>query len=254
MKEKWKKVMRTALGTLFVCMLMVLVMPGTRSEAAVKKPVCAKTQTVYISYTQNPYVGNAGYFSTKNSAGIYIKHLSSNAQITNIRSSNKKVKVTNYFNSSYAMRFRGLYVNASGCKAGTKSKITFRVKQNGKTYSLSCTVIVKKEPARFTKLSIGGKNYASKVTGYSQKIISLPKNKKVKISVQVKSGMKLDGIYIINGTGAKKIKNGSSVKLSEGNKIYIEYKYTKKPVNYSSCLGVAGKDYFLYGGLDIYVK
>lgn len=250
-----KMVFGTLAAALLVCSPISKVASETglaiTAEAAVKKPTCAKKQTVYISYNAN----NVGC-STKNSAGIYIKNLSSDAKITNIKSSNKKVKVTNYFNSSYAMRFKGLYVDASGCKAGTKSKITFKVKQNGKTYSLSCTVTVKKETSRFSKLSIGGKNYASKVAGYSVKTMTLPKNKKVKISVKMKSGMKLDSIYVISGSGmsSQKVKNGATVKLKKGNRIYIEYKYTKKPANYSSCLGVAGKDYFLYGGLDIYVK
>lgn len=254
-----KIVCGTLAAALLVCSPVSELAKGTgmviTAEAAVKKPICAKTQTVYMRYANNPYAETGIHNSTSISGGIYIKNLSSDAKITNIKSSNKKIKVINGFNSSDAFRGKRLWVDTSRCKAGDKSKITFKVLQNGKKYSLSCTVTVKKETSRFEKLSIGGKNYASKVTGYSSRIISLPKNKKVKISVKVKSGMKLSGIYIShNGLGGGEIKNGASVKLNKGDRIYVEYKYTKKPANYSSCLGVAGKDAYLYDGIDIFVK
>lgn len=152
-------------------------------------------------------------------------------------------------------RFKGVWIEANGCNAGTKSKISFKVKQNGKTYSLSCTVTVKKAPTIFSKLSIGGKNYASKFSGYSDRILSLPKNKKVKVSVKLKSGMKLNEIHLVKngGTNSKKIKNGQTVTLKKGDYFVIDYTYTKKPANYSACLSEP-KDWLLHGGMYIYVK
>lgn len=252
MNEKLKLWVRKTACIFSICLLAVLAVPGIRSEAASKKPTCVKKQTVYLVRNNNPYNNSSSYYTTSISNHIFIKNLSSKAKITNIKSSNKKIKVLNGFNTKDVGRFKGITVTANGCKPGAKSKITFKVKQNGKTYSLSCTVTMKKETTRFAKLSIGGKNYASKLSGYSERIVTLPKNKKVKISVKLKSGMKLNGIY--NTRTGKKIKNGQSVKLRKGDCILVDYTYTKKPTNYSGCINKKVKNWFLNGGTYIYVK
>lgn len=255
MNVAWKRRVRQIICGLAMCMVAVLALPGMKSEAAAKKPACVKKQTVYVSEQSNPYTETMQW-STRNSGAIYIKNLSSNAKITNIKSSNSKVKVTNKFNVSknHATRFKGLWVEGSGCETGTKSEISFKVKQGGKTYSLSCTVTIKQEPNRYSYLKIGGKNYASEMAGYESKVLTLPKKEKVKLSVKLKSGMKLEGISILSKSGVKEIKNGANVTLRKGDQIFVDYRYTKKPANYSSCLGKSGKDYYLYGITTIYVK
>lgn len=254
MNEKLKLWVRKTACIFSICLLAVLAVPGMRSEAASKKPTCVKKQTVYVSKQNTPYTKTVQW-STRNSGAIYIKNLSSKAKITNIKSSNKKVKVTNMFNVSknHATRFKGLWVEGNGCKTGTKSKISFKVKQGGKTYSLSCTVTIKQEPNRYSYVKINGKNYASKLSGYESRVLTLPK-KKVKVSVKLKSGMKLEGISILSKSKVKKLKNGAKVTLRKGDQIFIDYRYTKKPSNYSSCLGKSGKNYYLYGTTTIYVK
>ncbi len=255
MSVAWKKRVRQIICSLAMCMVAVLALPAMKSEAAAKKPTCVKKQTVYVSKQNTPYTETMQW-STRNSGAIYIKNLSSNAKITNVKSSNGKVKVKNMFNVSknHATRFKGLWVEGGGCKTGTKSKISFKVKQGGKTYSLSCTVTIKQEPSRYSYLKIGGKNYASKMAGYESRVLTLPKKKKVKLSVKLKSGMKLEGISILSKSGTKKIKNGANVTLRKGDQIFVDYRYTKKPTNWSSCIGKSGKNYYLYGTTTIYVK
>ena len=254
MNEKLKLWVRKTACIFSICLLAVLAVPGMKSEAASKKPTCVKKQTVYLTRGDNPYT-RAYYNFRQNSSAIYVKNLSSNAKITNLKSSNKKIKVHSglYANKKTVGRFKGVWVEASGCKAGTKSKISFKVKQNGKTYSLSCTVTVKKAPTIFSKLSIGGKNYASKFSGYSDRILTLPKNKKIKFSVKMKSGTKLNEIRLVSKKGVKKIKNGQKVTLKKGDYFVIDFTYTKKPANYSSCL-YGPKNWLLTDGMYIYVK
>lgn len=255
MKTIRKTTRKLMFGGLMLCIMMLLAIPSVKSEAASKKPTCSKKQTVYMTKQENPYTNDAPYWSTRVSGAIYIKNLSSNAKITNIKSSNKKIQVKNMFNlpSDHATKFKGLWVEGNGCKPGAKSKISFKVKQNGRTYSLSCTVTLKKETARFKSLKIGGKNYASQLAGYESKNLKLSK-KKTKLTIKMKSGMKQTGITILTKSGTKEIKNGASVRLHKGDQIFIDYRYTKKPRNYSSCLGKASKDFYLYGSTTIYVK
>lgn len=55
--------------------------------------------------------------------------------------------------------------------------------------------------------------------------------------------MKLKGISIVTKSGTKEIKNGATVKLNKGDQIFIDYRYTKKPKNDSSCLGNVSEDF-----------
>lgn len=67
-------------------------------------------------------------------------------------------------------------------------------------------------------------------------------------------GMKLKGISIVTKSGTKEIKNGATVKLNKGDQIFIDYRYTKKPKNDSSCLGNVSEDFYLLSSTTIYVK
>ena len=167
---------------------------------------------------------------------IFIKNLEPDAEITNIKSSNKKIiplPIGTKVVSGDA--FGGIFfqVDPDTCRSRTKSKITFKVKQNGKVYPLSCTVTVKKKnTTNYSKLSIGGKNYASSMKGYGQRILQLS-GKKAKISVKMKPDTKLTNIYYYGANGrGKKIKNNTSVKLEKGGNIEVHYTYMEKPVNY----------------------
>lgn len=48
MERKRKNVWRNVLGGLLLCLMAIICMPGIHGEAAEKKPVCAKNQTVYL--------------------------------------------------------------------------------------------------------------------------------------------------------------------------------------------------------------
>ena len=149
MEKTWKKSIKTVLSSLLLCLIVTIAMPGIRSEASSKKPTCAKKQTVYLDSWGDGY-----YEPTSYTRYIFIKNLASNARITNIKSSNKNVFV--FDDTEYG----GKSIHLGGeleVKPGTKTKITFKVKQNKKTYSLSCIVTFKKSPCAFKSLKIAGK-------------------------------------------------------------------------------------------------
>lgn len=205
------------LGGLLLCLMAVICMPGIHGEAAEKKPVCAKNQTVYLNHWEKGYTEPTIY-----SRCIFIKNLASDAEITNIKSSNKNVECNEV----------GTYIDLSGAKIkpGSKAKITFKVKQNKKTYSLSCNVTFKNAPCAFSSLKIGGKDYAKKTT--AQVNVNLkPSYKKAAFSVKMKPGTKLISIDLHRGNKLIKVKNGSKVALKKGDIIMVSYKYTKKSAN-----------------------
>ena len=207
------------LGGLLLCLMAVICMPGIHGEAAEKKPVCAKNQTVYLNHWEKGYTEPTIY-----SRCIFIKNLASDAEITNIKSSNKNVECNEV----------GTYIDLSGAKIkpGSKAKITFKVKQNKKTYSLSCNVTFKNAPCAFSSLKIGGKDYAKKTT--AQVNVNLkPSYKKAAFSVKMKPGTKLISIDLHRGNKLIKVKNGSKVALKKGDIIMVSYKYTKKSANVS---------------------
>ena len=217
MKRKRKNVWRNMLGGLLLCLMAVICMPGIHGEAAEKKPVCAKNQTVYLVHWEKGYTEPTGY-----SRCIFIKNMTADAKITNIKSSNKNVECSEM----------GTIIDLNGdkIKPGSKAKITFKVKQNKKTYSLSCNVIFKNAPCAFNSLKIGGKNYAKKTT--AQVNVNLkPSYKKAVFSVKMKPGTKLISIDLHRGNKLIKVKNGSKVAVKKGDIIMVSYKYTKKPAN-----------------------
>ncbi|MDO4343937.1 MAG: hypothetical protein Q4C50_03945 [Eubacteriales bacterium] len=215
MEQRGKNLVRNILGCLLLCLMVTFCIPAIHSEAAAKKPTCPKKQTVYFADYGGGWGEPTGY-----SRNIFIKNLASNAKITNVKCSNKNVFLIN----------RGKYISVgdSKLKSGSKAKVTFKVKQNKKTYSLSCTLTFKKNTCDFSSLKIGGKNYASKTTGKLNVQLKLP-YKKSAISVKMKSGRKLTSIKIYRGQKVIKVKNGSKAALKKGDIIMIGYKYTKKP-------------------------
>lgn len=216
-------------------------------EAASKAPSCAKTQTVYL--TTNDGVN----YMQDISSPIFIKNLSDKAKITNLKSSNKKIIAYSGLTTdpvSLQGKYVALSVNSTGLKPGAKSTISFTVKQNGKSYRLSCKITVKLRPTVFKTLSIGGKNYASKFKGISVGGTLKPSKKTGTFTVKMASGKKLTKITLLrsNGDGKstiKTIKNGSKVTFKKGDIVCIDYTNTKKPANYN----YTGDAYGFRGGL-----
>ena len=241
-KNKVKKT-RNILVSLLACLFVILAVPAAVSAAA-KAPQCPKKQTLefyraHTSYGEVPADGD-GY--------IYIKNLSRSAVITNVRSSNK------YYTASKAAGLNAVYVTTSDYNSihdvedGEKTKLRFTVKQNGKSYNLSCAVTFKKHSRVFKSVKIGSKNYAALAKGHwtVRDKGTAPKSK-VKITVKTVKNYKVDSIEICyKNNKPKKIKNGGKVSLKNVASIYINYHMTAKPKYYKK--PTAGYRGFFFGG------
>ena len=234
---------RNILVSLLACLFVILAVP-TAVSAAAKAPQCPKKQTLefycaYINGNEQPTEGD-GY--------IYIKNLSSSAVITNVKSSNK------YYTASKAAGLNAVYVTTSDYNSihdvedGEKTKLRFTVKQNGKSYNLSCAVTFKKHSRVFKSIKIGSKNYAALAKGHwmIEDNGTAPKSK-VKITVKTVKNYKVDSIEICyKNNRSKKIKNGGKVSLKNVASIYINYHMTAKPKYYKK--PTAGYRGFFFGG------
>ena len=234
---------RNILVSLLACLFVILAVP-TAVSAAAKAPQCPKKQTLefycaYINGNEQPTEGD-GY--------IYIKNLSSSAVITNVKSSNK------YYTASKAAGLNAVFVQTiSGpdtihyAKDGEKTKLRFTVKQNGKSYNLSCAVTFKKHSRVFTSIKIGSKNYAALAKGHwmVEDKGTAPKSK-VKITVKTVKNYKVDSIEIFYKNKSKKIKNGRKVSLKNATTICINYHITAKPKYYKK--PTAGYRGYFFGG------
>ena len=232
---------RNILVSLLACLFVILAVP-TAVSAAAKAPQCPKKQTLefyraYISENELPTEGD-GY--------IYIKNLSRSAVITNVKSSNK------YYTASKAAGLNAIFVETAPgpihcVKDGEKTKLRFTVKQNRKSYNLSCAVTFKKHSRVFTSIKIGSKNYAALAKGHwmVEDKGTAPKSK-VKITVKTVKNYKVDSIEIFYKNKSKKIKNGRKVSLKNATTICINYHITAKPKYYKR--PTAGYRGYFFGG------
>ena len=235
---------RNILVSLLACLFVILAVP-TAVSAAAKAPQCPKKQTLefycaYINGNEQPTEGD-GY--------IYIKNLSSSAVITNVKSSNK------YYTASKATGLNAVFVQTKMTpgsmhfvKDGEKTKLSFTVKQNGKSYNLSSAVTFKKHSRVFNSVKIGSKNYAALAKGHwtVRDKGTAPKSK-VKITVKTVKNYKVDSIEIFyKNNKSKKIKNGRKVSLKNATTICINYHTTAKPKYYKK--PTAGYRGYFFGG------
>lgn len=232
---------RNILVSLLACLFVILAVPAAVSAAA-KAPQCPKKQTLefyraYISGNELPTEGD-GY--------IYIKNLSRSAVITNVKSSNK------YYTASKAAGLNAIFVETAPgpihcVKDGEKTKLRFTVKQNRKSYNLSCAVTFKKHSRVFKSIKIGSKNYAALAQGHwmIEDKGTAPKSK-VKITVKTVKNYKVDSIEIFYKNKSKKIKNGRKVSLKNATTICINYHTTAKPKYYKK--PTAGYRGYFFGG------
>ena len=234
---------RNILVSLLACLFVILAVP-TAVSAAAKAPQCPKKQTLefycaYINGNEQPTEGD-GY--------IYIKNLSRSAVITNVKSSNK------YYTASKAAGLNAVFVQTTSdsdsihdVKDGEKTKLRFTVKQNGKSYNLSCAVTFKKHSRVFKSVKIGSKNYAALAKGHwtVRDKGTAPKSK-VKITVKTVKNYKVDSIEIFYKNKSKKIKNGRKISLKNATTICINYHITAKPKYYKK--PTAGYRGYFFGG------
>lgn len=228
MKNRKTRKFLSFMLTLAMCAAML--MPVT-AAAASPAPTCAKSQVVYFEKTEAGFTTFRAYRSF-----IYIKNLSSKAVISGLKSSNKEVKAVKLsknlkMNAICLESNVGEYVSGA-VKNNDRTKITFNVKQNGKTYKLSCDVLFKTAPSPVKSFKVGGKEYAGYFKGYGMHDAKKPSGSKTKISIVPESGYKIDNIYVFYKNGSKKIKSGDSVSLKNATGICVEYYTTKKPANY----------------------
>ena len=242
--RKFAKVLAASLVITSFCPtvpgLPVQVNSSIEVQAAVKAtaPSCVANQTVYVVASFGG--ANAGD-EAKNVFGlpdcyIFSKNLSSNAKITNIKSSNKNIKATKREGMN-ALELSAANPSQRKSLVGAASTISFRVTQNGKTYKLSCRIKVAERKSPFVKFSVGSEDYAQYFNGYMYVNADKLKGKK-KVYVKMASGIVLDSInvaYSQNGKyKSKNIKNGSTVSLANCTQISVSYHVTKKPANYTA--------------------
>lgn len=252
------KKLRGIICSFVACLLVILAVP-TAVSAAAKKPVCPKTQTLQY---YRAYMGNSAQRSY-GSGFIYIKNLSRNAKITNVKSSNK------HYTATRVKGMNAIHVEATqkalrdfnyDVKDGETTKLSFTVKQNGKSYRLSCKVTFKAHEQVFKTFKIGSKDLASLTKGHWNVMYKdLAKKGKAKIQIQTTKNYKIDSIQVTYRKGQKftfkKVENGSKISLKNLANISVNYHTTVKPKYYKKpSAGVYGYNYGGTVGSPLYEK
>ena len=165
------------------------------------------------------YSTNNKIFLLKNTTyGYFITNPTKKDKITNIKVSNKKIV------NAYRHQDTKYELCVVPKKAGT-TKVTF--KYGKKTFSMKITVAKWANPCKTLKL--GNKDYASKFKNNDLNWFSKPsKSKKVKLSVKANKGWTLKSITYNNGSGYKKIKNNSTIKIPSDKSSYLEALFCNK--------------------------
>lgn len=227
MKQK-----RRVLGLGVILLLCLLITGVAEAKTKKAKPSCPKTMTCYMYKTIKDV--NESWFPEGYCNTIYIKNLDAKAKITNIVSSNKAVKGVAMNRSSWC-RVPGISLNRKkiSLKPGSKTKITFRVKQNKKTYKLKCTVTFVAANSPVASLKIGAEELASKLAG--------PDGVKIHATgIQTVSYTSAPGFEVTKVKAYKDgveagvvVENGGSVDTSQYNYLMIFFKSLTIPKYYS---------------------
>lgn len=226
------KKLKPMLLAVMVCMLALFRIPAAAKAAAA--PLCVKKQTVMIEKWRN---WNTGEQYTDAYGHIFIGNLSSNAKVVNVKSSNPKFKAKKR-NGVNAILVEHDMVDRNGnyikTKSGEKTKITFTVKQNGKSYNLSCEVICVPFHKEFTSFQIGSQGCAALFNGYQQAFKKVNQSGKAKLTIKTTAEYKLTKInlYYKNKTTPTVVKSGALISLKNLEKIEVNYETIKKPLYY----------------------
>lgn len=207
------------------------------TSAANKVPGCAAKQTVYAKgISGGPWTSGRMEVLALPSQYIFIKNLDAKAKITDIKSSNPNIKAQKREGIN-AIELQQSNLQEMTDLSGMSSKISFKVTQNGKTYSLSCLINVKPAESPVSSFKIGSRNIAKYFAAYMY-VEGLDFKGKQKVSVQMASGYVLDGLNILikeNGSyKSQEIKNGSVVDFDKCMDVSVSYHTTKKPANYTA--------------------
>lgn len=241
--KNWKKTMKQILCGFLAVLLAVVFVPTAEPQAAAPAPSCEKNHTVYLQKE------NGAMLLQHTSSYIHIKNLSSKAEVTDVKSSNKNLvaglsktvggKQMNFKAIAVQKRFGNGEVGV--VKNGDKTKITFTVKQNGKTYKLYSNVTFKyaQTPFRHLSLQYGTtkKDYASAFRGYSTRNINKPNASRIRVYVSTVPGYEVSEITALyqkaDGVKFVTVKNGSWISTKDLYHMNFMYRIKKKPVNYS---------------------
>lgn len=208
-------------------MIMVLTCAKPSYAATKKAPKCATKVNIYYSTGANG--------SSLNNRKIFIANLKNGAKISDVKCSNSKILVFNE-GTSLGLDIKGKVVQ-NNYKSETlthneKAKVTFKVRQNGKTYKLTCNVTFKRLANPLSSVTIDGKKCT--FSGYSGNFsitASKPKASKVKIKITPRKGYHLTYVeagYYKQGWAKDdtfEFKNGAYVPTTgeEGSKLYRLY-------------------------------
>ncbi len=241
--KQWKKVLTESLILFLLCVTLTGIVEA--------KPACVKNMTCYMYDSAKSK--EVQWFPTIFSSSIFIKDLSKNAKITNIVSSNKLVEGVAGNHASYkrgpSVNLSTLYKNPKQTiKPGTKVKISFSVKQDGKTYKLSCVVKFIKVPSPAKSFKVGDVEVASQFSGNDIvkmkhggiKNISYKSGNGFEIAeVRAYSNKELQNSYMdydLSGNYTpvgKVIPNGGEVDTGKIDVLQIYYRPVKKPKYYA---------------------
>ena len=219
------KKLRFVLCSLLAFLLIATSIPVVTEAAA--KPVCQKATTLHYQYS----VGTTVIMES-----LYIGNLSRSAKVTGIRSSNKNIKA-----QLGRLCYNAIWIDKKDSgrriKDGEQTTISFKVKQNGKTYKLSSRITFKRFDQVFKSFKIGNKEYPSDIAGYWGTEAQI-KGKTAKIQVAPAAGYKIDKIVAYYWHGgendeSRKIKNGAKVALKDLMFIYVYYHPVKTPAYFN---------------------
>lgn len=207
------------------------------TSTAGKVPSCVAQQTVYAQGSfGGPWASGEMDNLTLPSQFIFIKNLDAAAKITDIKSSNPNIAARKRDGMNAIELWAANWSKAVDL-SGMSSTISFKVTQNGKTYSLSCLINVKPAESPVSSFKIGSQDIANYFAGYAH-VDGLDFKGKQKVSVQMASGYVLDYLSVtIKDNGSDKsqiIKNGSVVDFDKCNYVSVSYHTTKKPANYTA--------------------
>ena len=136
------KKLRFVLCSLLAFLLIATSIPVVTEAAA--KPVCQKATTLHYQYS----VGTTVIMES-----LYIGNLSRSAKVTGIRSSNKNIKA-----QLGRLCYNAIWIDKKDSgrriKDGEQTTISFKVKQNGKTYKLSSRITFKRFDQVFKSFKI----------------------------------------------------------------------------------------------------
>ena len=144
--------------------------------------------------------------------------------ISKVKSSNKKVGTVVTKKAEYGDTANDISVYLKLKKTG-KTTVTYKVKENGKTKSYKTKLVVYKYKNPFKTLKVGKVNYKSDFKGCDY---STRESSKGKITVKVKKGWKVKGIYARSaGSKWKKLKKNATVDIAKKHSVMISLKNKK---------------------------